>query len=343
VAGRHARASRGPSSPAGNVAAPSWRLPTALVAAALAAAALIALSEWRARLAPPASAAEAPAAAVPAAAAARAPVAFAPSLAGTVPDGPAAAAADVLVLEPALVRLFDYYLSAAGERSPAQIRAATEHEIDRRFGPRAAARAKDLFHRYLAFKQALSTQAPDLARGRRGVDVLRDRFATMRAVRAGFFSDDEARALFGPDDAEANDALARMAIEQDPALAADQRRARLAALDAALPADVRAARAAPLLVTRLQEAAQQIRAAGGSEDDVYRMRAAAVSPEAANRLADLDREEAAWRARIADYLAQRSAAWAAGASDADREAAVAALRDRLFTPEEQRRLAAYGG
>lgn len=318
------------------------RLSMALVTAALAAAALIAASEWRARLAPPAPVADRPAAPA-AAAAASTPVAFAPSLAGTVPDGPVAAAQDVLVLDPSLIRLFDYYLSATGERSPADIRAATEREIDRRFGPRSAVRAKDLFHRYLAFKQALSTQAPDLVRGRRSADLLRERFETMRRLRAGFFGDDEAHTLFGPDDAEANDALARMAIEQDPALDADQRHAKLAALDAALPADVRAARAAPLLVTRLDEAARQIRAGGGSEDEVYRMRAAAVSPEAANRLADLDRDEAAWHARIADYLSQRNAALAAAANDADREAAVAALRNRLFTPEEQRRLPAYEG
>ena len=82
---------------------------------------------------------------------------------------------------------------------------------------------------------------------------------------------------------------------------------------------------------------------GGSEDDVYRMRAAATSPEAADRLADLDREQAAWKARIDDYLAQRGALLSSAGSEADHQAAVAALRDRLFTPEEQRRLPAYEG
>jgi lipase chaperone LimK len=94
---------------------------------------------------------------------------------------------------------------------------------------------------------------------------------------------------------------------------------------------------------RLEEAAQQIRAQGGSEDDVYRMRAAATSPEAANRLADVDRDEAAWKARIAAYQAQRAAVLSAPGSDADRAAAMGDLRNRLFTPEEQQRLAAYEG
>ena len=93
----------------------------------------------------------------------------------------------------------------------------------------------------------------------------------------------------------------------------------------------------------LEEAAQQIRANGGSEDDVYRMRAAATSPEAATRLAEVDREEAAWKARIADYQAQRGAVQASPGDDAARATAMDELRNRLFTAQEQRRLAAYGG
>ena len=163
----------------------------------------------------------------------------------------------------------------------------------------------------------------------------------MQALRATYFSAAESQALFGPQDAEASAALARMDIEQDPALDPTQRRERLAALDARLPASVRAEREAPLAVVRLEEAAQKIRAQGGSEDDVYRMRAAATSPEAANRLADVDRDETAWKARIAAYRSQRAGVLAAPGSDEDHAAAMSELRNRLFTSDEQRRLAAY--
>ena len=73
------------------------------------------------------------------------------------------------------------------------------------------------------------------------------------------------------------------------------------------------------------------------------MRAAATSPEAANRLAEVDREEAAWKARIAGYQAQRGAVLAAPGDDAAHAGAMAALRNKLFTLDEQRRLAAYEG
>lgn len=266
------------------------------------------------------------------------------SLRGTMPDGDARASADDrLILDPALIRLFDYYLSTVGERPIGDIRAQVERDLDGRLKPRAARQAKDLLRRYLEFKQALRDLKPRPRSAGRSVDTLRAALRSMQDLRASWFSPGEIRSLFAQADDEATRALQRMAIEQDPTLEPAQRSAKLAALDAALPADLRAAREAPLAITRLQESADRIRAQGGSEDDVYRMRAATVSPEAANRLADLDRDEAAWQARIAAYRTQRGEVLASPVSEADRQAALSDLRDRLFTPEEQRRLPAYEG
>jgi len=265
------------------------------------------------------------------------------SLAGTTPDGAAYATADdALVLDPSLIRLFDYWLTTVGEQPIAAIRSQVEHDLDGRLGPRAARQAKDLFARYVQFKEALKSQRPAKPVGR-SVDILREGLRRMQALRASYFSQAESQALFGPQDVEASAALARMAVEQDPSLPAAQRQQRLAELDAQLPAGVREAREASMAVVRLEQAAQRIRAAGGSEDDVYRMRAAATSPEAANRLAEVDREDAAWKARIADYRSQRGAVLASPGDEAAHAAAMAELRNRLFTPDEQRRLAAYEG
>jgi lipase chaperone LimK len=267
---------------------------------------------------------------------------FAPSLAGTTTAGLVAPAqGDALVPGPGLIELFDHYLATLGERSLDDIRAQIERELEARLAPAAAARAKDVFARYLAFRERLRTADPGRPAGARSVDVLRQRLRVLRAIRAEYFDDAEARALFGPADREAADALARMAIAQDPALDADERRRRLAQLDAAAPDQAREARAAATSITRLEEAARSLREQGGSEDDVWHLRAAATSPEAANRLAELDREEAAWQARIAEYLAQRRTVQDAALGEAQRQEAIAALRGRLFTPAEQRRLGAY--
>lgn len=98
---------------------------------------------------------------------------------------------------------------------------------------------------------------------------------------------------------------------------------------AAEPAAVQAGNA-----FQTEEAVRRMRAQGASEDEVYRARATAMGAEAAATLARLDQEEALWQQRVAAYLAQRQA------SVAD-PVALQALKDRLFTAEEQGRLAAY--
>ncbi|MBQ5949436.1 lipase secretion chaperone [Massilia sp. ST3] len=272
-------------------------------------------------------------AAAPAAKPAPAP-AFARSLEGTRTDGALAVAADdVLVADEELVELFDYYLAAVGEKTPEQVRAQIERELERRLRPPASGAAKALLGRYLDYKRALAAleQRKDLA----GADVtaIRKRLLAMRTLRARYFSTQETRAMFGREDGEQQDALARLEVRQDRTLDEAQKRERLAALDAALSPEVREARAAPLRVAQLEEAVERLRAQGAGDEAVFQARAAAFDPEAARRLAEVDREEADWKRRIGAYLDARRTQKDAGT--------LAALRGRLFSEEEQRRLPAY--
>src|SRR4051794_11138127 len=157
------------------------------------------------------------AAAAPALATARVP--FAPSLAGTSTEGIAPAAMGAaLVLEPGLIRLFDHYLTTLGERTLAEIRAQILRELALRYAPAAARQAQEVLDRYLAYKEALRAEAPAAPRAGRGADLLHERLRAMHAIRSRYFDDAESQALFGPDDREAAEALARLAVAQDPTL-----------------------------------------------------------------------------------------------------------------------------
>ncbi|MES2739835.1 MAG: lipase secretion chaperone [Pseudomonadota bacterium] len=265
--------------------------------------------------------------------------AFVPSMAGTVPDGDINLTGERLVVDPELGHLFDYYLAGLGERDLPAIRAEIERALASRLTPATAAQAKLLLAAYLAYKQALANAEPALPKGATLVQSVRNRLELMRALRRRHFSDEESAGLFGPGEAADLHAIARMEVEQDGALDGAQKRDKLAALDAALPPAARAERAAPLAVASLEQSVASARARGASEEEVYRLRATAFSPAAADRLARLDRDETAWKARIATYLAQRGAL-AAGAAGADAQA-VQRLRDSAFNAQEQRRLAAY--
>ncbi len=97
---------------------------------------------------------------------------------------------------------------------------------------------------------------------------------------------------------------------------------------------------APARLAAAQKAAQSLRAQGATEDEVYRMRAAALPAGDADRLAALDRAEAAWQARVRAYLVE-AGNLPADSSGANRQRALQQLRDARFSPEEQARLAAY--
>lgn len=271
------------------------------------------------------------------------PFPFVRSLAGTTPDANLQVdASDALVVDAALGRLFDYYLSAQGEKSLPAIRAEIDAELGRRLKPAAAAEARRLLGRYLDYKQALASVETNLQKGTLPAHAARDRLVAMQQLRTQFFSAKESAGLFGFDDAYNADAIARMEISQDHTLNPTQKAAQLAALDAALPAALREARDAPQQVIHSEESVAKLRANGGSDDDVYRMRAAAFSPEAAARFADLDKEEAQWKQRIDQFLVARKNLLADTTQpEGARQAALQRLREEQFKPEELPRLVAY--
>jgi len=238
--------------------------------------------------------------------------------------------------------MFDYYLSASSETTPEKIRAKIEAELDRTLKPRAAIEAKRLLARYLDYRAAVMEMQKNPQMAVPGISPIRARLLAVQQTRARFFTAKEVEGMFGADDAHDMDAVARLEINQDKSLTPAQKKEKLLALDAAMPANLREARDAPLKVANMEESVLKMRADGATEDDIYRMRAKVFSPEAASRLADLDRQTLDWNKRIASYQADRKSVLAnATLSDQDRQTAIQQLRDAHFSSDEQKRLAAY--
>lgn len=271
------------------------------------------------------------------------------SLEGTVPDGlptaPTASGApsDTPLDIGALKRLFDYYLSTVGEQSVEAITLTLHSMLEQSLSPTQARAAQQLLGRYLTYKRELLPLEQHLAKISAGPNTLRQRFEAMQALRAQYFSTSEVQAMFGLEDAYDVDALARLDLQNNPALTPAQKRSQLAALDAALPKQLREDREAPRAVIRLEESVAALRASGGGDDAVYRLRAQAFDTAAADRFADLDREEAQWKTRIENYLGSRAQLLGrlGDATASERQAAVTELQQTLFTEMERKRLAAY--
>lgn len=99
----------------------------------------------------------------------------------------------------------------------------------------------------------------------------------------------------------------------------------------------------PSDVAAVEQEIRQWRNQGASDDEVYRLRSQRLSPDAAARLAQMEREETQWQARIELYLVERSRLLAMGASTpgATQSESLQQLRNTFFSAEEQERLAAF--
>lgn len=276
---------------------------------------------------------------------------FARSMQGTDPDGDLKAwaaahhsgQASAALPYAELRHLFDYYLSAIGERDLASIVQHIRQAIDQSLGPAQSAAAKHLLERYIEFKRALVELEKNPALIGSGIQAIRARFKAMQDLRTQIFSSEEDRGMFEWEDVRDMDALARLEITEDKSLSAAQKRDRLAALDASMPEALRASRDAPRVVIKVEEMAKTMRENGASDDDIYRMRAKELNPQAASRLAEVDREEQVWKQRISVYLAARAKILKdkADAPESERQAALSELQNAQFDVDERRRLAAY--
>jgi lipase chaperone LimK len=262
----------------------------------------------------------------------------APSLRGTRVDGDARLdSKGRLQLDANLVTMFDYYLSAWGERSSQVIHAALRQTLAQKLPPEEQSYALDVFDRYLAFRKALAEQAPGARDG-----ALDGRVARMRRLRQVYFNGEESAGLFGRGDAYDDFMLARLAIVQNVSLDERTRHARLAALDGAQPPDVQAMRRETVVHRTLARAERLLRMRGGDDAQMFALRARLVGDAAAGRLARLDQEKALWQRRLESYRTARQALLdAPGQTDPERRRQIAALQGNLFTPAERLRLAAY--
>lgn len=267
---------------------------------------------------------------------------FAPSLRQTTVDGLAGVANGGAMTKLQLKALFDYYLSTLGERTLDDIRHEILSQLEKRLSGQALADAQDLLRRYLDYLHALAGLGKGMAGQAQTLDAMAARLQAMQQTRSRYFSTQEITELFGSDDMLDRFVLQRMQIMQRSDLSAAEKQKQIAQLEATLPPQQQLWRRQATRHITLAESEQSLLQQGGSASDLQALRTAEVGPEAAERLAAVDRENQAWNAKLAQWKAQRQAiASDAALSPAQREQAELRLQQQLFSETEQRRLLAY--
>ncbi|AEI68904.1 lipase secretion chaperone [Corallococcus macrosporus] len=242
-----------------------------------------------------------------------------------------------LVVTPDLRRLFDYYLSAMGEEPLSVIRERILASLRAKNLPAAAMEeAVRLLDDYLAYRDAART----FAANQRGAELdLGARLESLRELRREHLGP-WADGLFGDEERVDAVSVERMKLQQDTTLTPEERERRIAALDEQLPADYRAGRDEALRPLRQQTVERELVESGATAEDLRQHRLATVGPEATERLEAMDREEEAFKQRLAEFRARRDALAQSEPNPAARQAAAQRLLFDSFTPEERLRVEA---
>jgi lipase chaperone LimK len=239
-----------------------------------------------------------------------------------------------LRVDPEVLRLFDYFLTALGEEPEEVIRTRIVAAIRARLDGRAEGQAVALLDRYLAYRAGGSSLQVDVE------DRPAARLSALRRIRREHFGEPLASELFGMEEREEEAVIEEGRVASDATLAPEEHEARIAQIEATLPDAVREARAAARRPLRQQAEEAAMREAGATAREIYDHRVATIGIEAADRLAELDRRRAEWNLRVAVFRAERERIEAIMSDPAQRDAAEAARLAREFTLDEQLRVRA---
>lgn len=227
---------------------------------------------------------------------------------------------------------FDYCLTAQSDLNAAALDALVAREVAAQLdGTIAQVEALEAWRRYRVYLAELATlpgagavaDKSDLAT----LQLALDQRASIARRVLGEWNEP----FFGAEQWRQRYDLARLKIAQDRTLTDAQKAERLAALDQQLPPDARAERQR---VAQQQAAIAQIaqlQKSGATPDAMRAQLTQTLGPEVAERVARMQQDDDAWQRRYADYAAQRAQIVALGLTPQERDAEIAALRQRMFT------------
>ncbi|SDS51264.1 Lipase chaperone LimK [Halopseudomonas sabulinigri] len=261
------------------------------------------------------------------------------SLRGTEVDGRLQVDADGnLLINDQLRHLFDYYLSANGEETPAQAQQRIRQQLNQQLDEPARAQALTIFEHYLGYLQAvaeLEQAFPVLD----DLDALWAREEAVQRLRASLFDPAVHQAFFAGEEVYNRFTLERLTINRNPDLDADQRAAAVEALRESLPAEMQ-----ELLVPQLHQDLRRetlaLQEHNAAPQQIRDLRLNLVGPEATARLEALDQQRAEWQQRVSDFNRERDAILQQpGLAEQDKQAAIDALLQERFAANEQLRIA----
>ena len=255
-----------------------------------------------------------------------------------------------LVVTEGLRRLFDYFLSALGEEDEAIIYARVESYIRHHTPEPAASQAVAIFSKYVAYLKALpeiekrygNLQLQATKNGELDLNAIAQQKQDVANLRQQYFDKTTIEAFFGASDSYDDYSMEMVRINQNEQMSEAQKQAARQDYVSRLPdGAIKTNIMQQANLNELMARTEQMKAAGASPEALYNMRRELVGAPAAERLAQVDQEDANFDQRFKQYQTQKQQLLSQNADKAQAQTQIHQIEQQLFNETERKRLAGY--
>lgn len=255
-----------------------------------------------------------------------------------------------LVVTEGLRRLFDYFLSAIGEEDEAVIFARVESYIRHHTPEPAASQAVAIFGKYVAYLKALpeiekrygNLQLQATKSGELDLNAIAQQKQDVARLRQQYFDKTTIEAFFGASDSYDDYSMEMVRINQNEQMSEAQKQAARQDYVSRLPdGAIKTNILQQANLNELMARTERMKAAGASPEALYNMRRELVGAPAAERLAQVDQEDANFDQRFTQYETQKAQLLSQSANPVAAQSQIEQLEQQLFDDAERKRLSGY--
>ena len=243
-----------------------------------------------------------------------------------------------LIIDRQLRYWLDFYLSALGEASLAEIKQMMLAEIAKLPQP-GRDQAIQLLTRYLNYKEQLANYDGMAESFSADLDGMAARHQWQKRQRREWFQPETVEAFWHMDEAVDDLALNKLLVRNSE-LSEEQREQAIKQLEQDMPEDWQALRHQALLASDLENQVEAMRrSAEFNESDVRDYRLQTVGPEATARLENLDKQQQQWQQRIISLIAEEQRIQGLqGLGDIEKQNLLETYQQQHFSAAERLRL-----
>lgn len=241
-----------------------------------------------------------------------------------------------LVIDMQLRHWIDFHLTAMGEVALSELKHIMQQQIQQLPQP-GQQQALDLLDAYLGYLNALADYDAEEAR-RLAEPQMSDVEARLRwqqRLRREWLEPKVVEAFFSAEESIDEYTLASLRLRKDGA--SDEQ---LAALESTLPDPIQQMRQESRQLITMREHEKHQRQQGASHEEVHQWRVQEYGVEAAERLAQVDKQQAQWQQRLKQYQRYQQKLAQQNLAKEDNEQQLQAYRNKHFSEAEQKRLGA---